>query len=393
MRTIAAAALAALLAAPAPARAEESAPAAPPSGREAARAGHERGLAFLRSKAVEGKWGVGGRPEPGITALVVTAFLESPGGVPGKDRALVDGAVAWLASLQKEDGGIYEQGNANYTTSLAVQALSLHGEERHAAAIGKAVGFLRRMQFCEEGGADRVVERRDLRYGGMGYGSDPTQPDLSNTQFALESLRAAGVPESDPAFQRALTYLQRTQNRKENETEGEPTSKPEKDGKVLVRASDGGATYRPFDSKAGNFERPDGKLEARSYGSMTYALLKCYVYAGLGPDDPRVKDAVKWIRANYSWERNPGFPDAAGAQQGLYYYFATAARALSLLGDGAAGAGADGKARDWRADLGARLLALQKPDGSFENPNDRWMEGLPEVATAFALKALAAAAE
>ena len=33
----------------------------------------------------------------------------------------------------------------------------------------------------------------DIYYGGIGYGSDPTQPDLSNTQFALESLRAAGV--------------------------------------------------------------------------------------------------------------------------------------------------------------------------------------------------------
>ena len=383
-------AAAALACTPAPA-----APAAPEMS--VAEAAYKKGLEFLRSRAVDGKWGVQGKPEPGVTALVLTAFLEGPGGVQEKDRALVDGAAAWLVSLQKADGadagGIFDQGNANYTTSLAVQALSLHGKEKHAAVLQKAVAFLRKMQFCEEGAPDRVVDRKDLRYGGMGYGSDPTQPDLSNSQFALESLRAAGVPESDPAFQRALVYLQRTQNRKENETEGEATSKTEKDGKVIVRASDGGAAYRPFDSKAGNFERPDGKLEARSYGSMTYALLKCYVYAGLGAEDPRVKDAVKWIRANYTWEQNPGFADAKGAQQGLYYYYATAARALALLGPDAAGAGADGKPRDWKGDLAAKLASLQKPDGSFENPNDRWMEGLPEVASAFALKALAVAAE
>jgi squalene-hopene/tetraprenyl-beta-curcumene cyclase len=242
------------------------------------------------------------------------------------------------------------------------------------------------------GGLGGVVQRADLRYGGMGYGSDPTQPDLSNSQFAIESLRAAGVPESDPAFQRALVFLRRSQNRKENETGDEPTQRAGEDGKILVRASDGGANYRPFDSKAGAVARPDGKLETRSYGSMTYALLKCYVYAGVKRDDPALQDAVKWIREHYTWEENPGFPEAALAQQGLFYYYATAAKALEMLGEGAAGAGPDGKPRDWKGDLAARLLGIQKPDGSWVNPNDRWMEGLPEVSTAFALKALGAAA-
>jgi squalene-hopene/tetraprenyl-beta-curcumene cyclase len=358
--------------------------AVPGDPRETRLAAYEKGLDFLRSKAVEGKWGPPGKADPGITALVASAFLERPGGVAEKDRALVDGAAAWLRGMQKPDGGIYDQGNANYTTALAVQALALHGSEADRAAVAKAAGFLRRMQFAEEGGEGRVVDRKDLRYGGVGYGSDPTQPDLSNTQFALESLRAAGVPESDPAFQRALVFLRRSQNRKENETEGESKEWKDKDGKVLVRASDGGAGYRPFDSKAGAFERPDGRLEVRSYGSMTYALLKCYVYAGLKPSDPEVKDAQKWIRDHYTWEENPGFPDPKLAQQGLFYYYATAARTLEMLGEDAAGPG-----RDWRADLAGKLLSLQKPGGEWTNPNDRWMEGLPEIATAFALKALA----
>lgn len=379
----------AALPAPPPAPAAEGEGKPDPAAARAAAYG--KGLAFLRSKAVEGKWGPPGAADPGITALVLTAFLERPGGVAKEDQPLVDGAVAWLLSLQKEDGGIYETANGNYCTSLAVQALLLHGKERHAAAVAKAVGYLRRMQFHEEGVEGRVAARGDLRYGGVGYGSDPTQPDLSNTQFALESLRAAGVPETDPAFQRALVYLQRTQNRKENETAGEPSEKKDEKGRTVVRSSDGGAAYRPFDSKAGAFERPDGKLEARSYGSMTYALLKCYVYAGAGPADPRVADAVKWIRANYTWEENPGFADPELARQGLFYYYATAARALALLGGEAAGTGPEGKPRDWRGDLAARLLALQGEDGSWTNRNDRWMEGLPEIATAFALKALAAA--
>ena len=380
MIRLALAAVLALAAAP------QDAPANPKAVRSAA---YEKGLAFLRSRAVEGKWGVGGKPEPGITALAVGTFLGRPGGMDPKDAPLVDGAVAWLRSLQKEDGGIYDKGNGNYITSLSVEALLLHGTDADRAAVEKAKGYLRKMQFCEDSGEGRVVDRKDPRYGGVGYGSDPSQPDLSNTQFALDSLRAAGVPESDPAFQRALVFLKRSQNRKENETEGEPKEAKDKDGKTLVRGSDGGASYRPFDSKAGTVARPDGALEVRSYGSMTYALLKCYVYAGLKANDPAVSDAVKWIQKNYTWEENPGFKDAKDGQQGLYYYYATAARSLEMLGDAAAGKDAAGKDRDWRADLAGKLLSLQKEDGSWINANDRWMEGLPEISTAFALKALA----
>jgi squalene-hopene/tetraprenyl-beta-curcumene cyclase len=249
--------------------------------------------------------------------------------------------------------------------------------------LAKAVKFLRRMQFFEQGGDGRVVDKDNIRYGGMGYGSDPTQPDLSNTQFAVESLRAAGVSEDDPAMQRLLTYLDRAQNRKENETAGEPTEKKDKEGRVLVRGNDGGAGYRPLDSKAGTVKRPDGKFEIRSYGSMTYALLKCQLFAGMKNDDPRVVDAVKWIEENYTWDENPGFDSPELGQQGLFYFFATGARALDMLALEKVGT------HDWRAELGAKLLGLQQEDGSWVNPNDRWMEGLPEVATAFALQALA----
>jgi squalene-hopene/tetraprenyl-beta-curcumene cyclase len=381
-------AAATLLAVAATGSSAEEAPKPAPDAKSARLAAFDRGLAFLASAAREGKWGPPGSADPGVTALVATAFLERPGGVPEKDRPLVDGAVAWLRSLQKPDGGVYVDKNANYITSLAVQAFVLRGKEGDREAADRGVAFLRKMQFCEEGGEGRKTDRSDLNYGGVGYGSDPTKPDLSNTQFALESLKAAGVPESDPAFQRALVFLRRVQNRKENETGGEKTEVTGKDGKTYVRSSDGGAGYQPFDSKAGAAPRPDGKLEVRSYGSMTYALLRCYVYAGLKAADPAVADAVKWLGANYTWDENPGFPDRAQAQQGLYYYYATAARALDLLGDDAL-KGADGKPRDWRGDLSAKLLSLQDGKGAWVNANDRWQEGLPEISTAFALKALA----
>lgn len=374
---------------------EAAKPAAPKeaASKDARLAAYDRGLDWLRAKSVEGKWGPPGKAEAGITALVLTAFLERPGGVAGKDRAVVDASLAWLLSLQKPDGGVYLDFNTNYVTAIAIQAFVESGRKDLKEAADRGVAYLRRMQFWEKGEGGQAVAKGDPRYGGMGYGEtndpeDRAAADLSNTAFALESLRAAGVPETDPAFQRALQFLRRVQNRKENETAGELTERKGEDGKTWVRSADGGAVYRPFESKAGGFARPDGKMELRSYGSMTYALLKCYIYAGLTPEDGAVKDAVKWTREHYTWEENPGFPDPKMAQQGLYYYMATAARALEMLGDGAAGPGPDGKPRDWRSDLATRLLSLQSENGSWVNPNGRWEEGLPEISTAFALKAL-----
>ena len=49
---------------------------------------------------------------------------------------------------------------------------------------------------------------------------------------------------------------------------------------------------------------------------------------------------------------------------------------------------AKGVKHDWRADLIAALAKRQKPDGSWVNENDRWMEGDPNLVTGYALMAL-----
>jgi squalene-hopene/tetraprenyl-beta-curcumene cyclase len=50
---------------------------------------------------------------------------------------------------------------------------------------------------------------------------------------------------------------------------------------------------------------------------------------------------------------------------------------------------AAGKKHDWRAEMVAALLARQQANGSWLNPDRRWMEGDPNLSTAFALLALA----
>ena len=143
----------------------------------------------------------------------------------------------------------------------------------------------------------------------------------------------------------------------------------------------------------------DGKSVPRSYGSMTYALLKSYLLAGIPGDDPRVQAAVQWIRQNWTLAVNPGADPALGEKvqhQGLYYYYLVLAQAL----DAAKVATVDVTRKDdkgvetvepieWRKALRAHLEGAQQADGTWVNgKNDRWMEGLPLLCTCYAMAAL-----
>ncbi len=341
-------------------------------------AAYDRALDFLLEQQKDGVIFMGEHPNIAATAMAVSAMLERPGGVRAADKPIVDKSIQAIVGSLGEDGGVRTPKYGNYMTSVVIMALAATGREDLKPHIDRASQYIKKLQFLEDG---------DPTYGGIGYGSDKTRSDLSNTYYALNSLRAAGVPETDPVFQRALQFLTRTQNRKENETAGEPTQwEDPESGATVKRSNDGGANYRPGDSKAGAEKLPDGSQRLRSYGSMTFALLRCYHLAGLDKSDGRVQDAVKWIAANWSVEKNPGMPDDQGLE-GLYYYYGAAGKALPL-------AGVDSlNDTDWRADLAQHLLSNQKPDGSWTNENPRWQENDPTIATPFALMALAACAE
>ena len=115
---------------------------------------------------------------------------------------------------------------------------------------------------------------------------------------------------------------------------------------------------------------------------MTYAGLKSMIYAGLTKGDPRIEAALGFIRKNYSVDENPGM-----GQQGLYYYYHTFAKALSLLKVDTI-TDAKGNVHEWRSELIAALASRQKSDGSWTNPADRFLEGDPNLVTAYALLAL-----
>ncbi|WP_339732410.1 prenyltransferase/squalene oxidase repeat-containing protein [uncultured Gimesia sp.] len=326
----------------------------------------QKGINYLKnSQLADGLWTT--ETVPGISALVATALLES--GVPASDPVVAK-ALKRLEEFVKQDGGIYyaKSNHRNYETCISIMAFSAANQGgRYDATIKNAELFLRGLQWDKGEG----LESSDTSFGGAGYGGHQ-RPDLSNTQYLIEALREAGVKSDDPAIQKALVFVSRTQN-----LESEHNTTP-----FSSKINDGGFYYTPAaggTSQAG--KTPDGGL--RSYGSMTYAGLKSMIYAGVDQNDKRVKAANEWIRRHYSLKENPGM-----GQQGLYYYFNTFAKALNAL-QVEQFTEADGTVHNWRAELINHLAGLQHENGSWTNKAERWYEADPNLATAYALLALA----
>lgn len=349
---------------------------------------------LLSAQDESGGWGdpeTGMAPSVGFTALAVGALVgATPSTAVARDVA-IGKALTWLASHQKEDGSIWDNpGFVNYMTSAAIGAFACAKIPAFRAVEVKARDFLAASQIAGD--------ESDASYGGFPYKQGQGQPaDLSNAQFALAALADAGLPEDDAVWTRALVYLDRVQNHSESNhyvTEVEIEGEKRKVGS----GDDGGAVYYPGYSKAGYLERADGTWEARSYGSMTYALLKCLLLAGVDAEDPRVVAALGWILRNFTLERNPGFeatddPAKAG-QQGYYYYVFTVARTLAeyeaLTKKPLEVRDAQGGVHAWRTGLAWELLKRRRADGWWVNEvSERWDEGAAVLATSYAMQALA----
>jgi len=308
---------------------------------------------------------------PAVTALAVNALARSGSPV---DSPAVQKGLAYLLTFKRPDGGIYapESPVSNYETAIAMVALAACNKDgRYDKEIKGCEAYVKGLQWDDGEGKGKA----DPAYGGAGYGKKG-RPDLSNTQFMIEALRTIGASENDPAIQKALVFVSRTQN-----LVGPENTTPFA-GKNTNAADEGGFYYTPAaggESQAGG--SPEGGL--RSYGSMTYAGLKSMIFAGLTKDDYRVKAALKWLGRHYTFKENPGM-----GQAGIFYYFHTAAKSLDVLGVETF-ADADGKEHDWRSEISAEIIARQKPDGSWVNDNARWMEDNPDLVTSYALLALA----
>lgn len=355
-----------------------------------------RAIEWLRTKQDEesGGWSVNPRGPafPAITGLVLNGMMMEPG-IDSRDASVQRG-LGFILSHRQASGAIYDRVLPSYNTAVCLSALARIDDPRAKEAIGPAQDFLRGIQFSSEsvvegaeaGETARVTEDHPF-YGGVGYGRHG-RPDLSNLSFFIQAMHDSGVPTDDPAYQRALVFLQRTQmHEKVNDM---PYAKGSRQGGFIYATGETGETAGMGQSFAGMIEESmdDGThvSRLRAYGSMTYAGFKSYLYADLPRDDERVKLAYEWIRRHYTVDENPGL-----GTDGMYYYYVTFARALEALGEPSINVlREEGRTEDrnWANDLIDQLAELQNEDGSFRSVDDRWMEANDVLITAYAVLAL-----
>ena len=320
----------------------------------------EKGAKFLLSKqAADGHWS--DAQMPALTALPVWALLGTPASA-GKDDAVARG-VKFVLGTQRDDGGFYVprpgrggSGLGNYNTSVCLSSL-FESKLAPVPALLKARTYIASSQLTGD----------DTMAGGFGYDkvSRRRYADLSNTSYSLDAMRRTESLEelrtdgrrADVNWDQALAFVENLMKK-----EGPDA---------------GGAAYNERTPQGGTETNRSGRVQLRAYGSMTYAAVLSMCHAKLDKSDPRVRQSLEYCEKNWTVDENPGMGD-----QGLYYFYDIMARALSAAGVDEVGGHA------WKKELAAKLVSLQKPDGSWYNTNNRFWEADPVLCTSFAMLVL-----
>lgn len=321
-----------------------------------------RGAKFLvANQSSDGFWS--DKQMPALTALPVWALTNvSEDRVSGVTNAIKKG-VKYVLSTQRPDGGFYVpkpgrggSGLGNYNTSVCLSAL-------FESKISPATPLLKAREYI----ASSQLTGDDTMAGGFGYDklSRRRYADLSNTSYALDAMRRTesleefrvGAKRVDVNWDKALSFVDNLMK---------------KDGPDA-----GGAAYNDRTPQAGTVTNAKNRVHLRAYGSMTYAAVLSMCHAKLDRGDPRVRDSLEYCRRNWSVNENPGM-----GNQGLYYFYDIMARALSASGVEKIGE------HEWKKELSAKLISLQKPDGSWFNDNNRFWESDPVLCTSFAILVL-----
>ncbi|MCW8131380.1 MAG: terpene cyclase/mutase family protein [Planctomycetota bacterium] len=314
-------------------------------------------------------------PKPAFTALVVEALAMGPDPYTDKDQEFVAKAVKYILKYQRENGSICTPAfNLDvYSTAVALRALKAQNNPAYEQAIERAKNYLLTTQEPLEGG--------NPNGGGVGYGTAFGKPSGDVTQHWVEALNAAGVKKDSEAFKNATAFFSRIQNNTETNPLAEKGTKMTNDGGFIYRVG-GGGEGKPY-------EKLDGVDVAQSYGLMSYAGLKSFLFMDVDKNDARVDSAWKWVCRNYTLDENKNI----GAD-GLYYYYMTMAKALAAYGEPIIPlkdeTGKVVREIDWAQDLTDRILKLQDANGSWKNKqSSRWKEDDPVMVTAFAIRTLA----
>lgn len=338
-----------------------------------------RGLDWLARQQQPGGWWAQ-TEHPAETAMILMAFQGDPSGYyKRKHEKVIKAGYDYLLGNVKPDGSIYAKDLKNYNTALSMLAFLVANDTAYEPILKKGRQFLISQQddFGEKGMGDHPLD------GGLGYSGSFKNSDINNTTAALEALHytrylksdVANAPEAkDLNWKAVAQFITRTQNLPGSNDQ--PWASGDPDNK-------GGFVYFPEYSMAGTSTLPDGRVVYRSYGSASYNGLLSLTYAQIDVQDKRVKAVLNWLNRNFSLDENPGM-----GQDGLFYYYHTLAKGLSLVGIDEI-THKDGSKLKWRPALAKRLLDLQTSEGYWVNAKSgRFWEKDPYLVTAHAILAL-----
>ncbi|MBN1861572.1 MAG: hypothetical protein JW840_08950 [Candidatus Thermoplasmatota archaeon] len=326
------------------------------------------GLTYLSdSQQSVGSWS----NNVGITSLCTLAFLNYG---YTEQYPKIENAINWILGYGHvhPDGSIYAY-SQTYETALALLALvaadKTNWPKKYTTYITNAKNWLVASQWDEDclWGSVNV---NSWYYGGFGYGSN-LRPDLSNTQWAMMALQAAGATneENDNVWNKALIHANRCQARDVSNDQNWANGK-----------TSGGFIYT-----AGGDAVWGGSTDG--YGSMTAAGIWSLLLSGVEINDPRVENnlipygAIDWFENRYTWEENPG----GTGSNSQYYFYVSMAKALTMARK--TRLVVNDMPRDWYDDMFTKVISLQRGSGYWMGTSTG-MENDRNLATAYALLAL-----
>lgn len=266
----------------------------------------------------------------------------------------------------------------NYATSYALRLLVQYGSADDEAMIDSMRQYLEGQQFNRA----RGMTRAHPAFGGWGFGERGLPAghvgyvDLSHTRRVLQALHSLG--EIDAArIEDVRRFLSRLQKYNAEDEQASDT----------LSGFDGGFYYSPvvfLANKGGVLARghDDDTPVFRSYATATCDGILALLATGAGPDDPRLKEALTWLRHHPDLAYPGGIPHdgPAGWHRVMQlYHLAVRAEVYHATGwpEGA------------REEMVQHLKRYHRADGAFVNvegsPNK---EDDPLLATTLALTAL-----
>lgn len=311
-----------------------------------------RGMKRLASmQAVDGSFEPEERKEVcrvALTSMALWALGEPE--ARGLDDVLARKAAEFLLSKQNEVGGIYEPSNGLpvYTSGVAARALRTLGNVD---------------DWPELGAARARVELFVYR-------------SAAPESFVDVTEKAAAGPSSARVDARRLL------------DEGRVWTVAERRALEFLARCDVDLSRSPA-----RLRQPQDKKAAFEIGAFDYEDLLPMVYLELAPEQQIVLRARKALHGRYTPERNPDLTARYGEQgflegtQGKFYYWLNVARTMTTLAESVI-VTPDGMKHDWASEIAGQLLAAQRGDGAWVNPEARWWEGEPGITTSYAVLTL-----